>query len=81
MQVQIHRNAKAELSDRISKCEANMKIVYKKGILTVANYYQNPRGLEMKTHTFFTDACESSYGITIIENWLDGSVTDTELET
>lgn len=37
MQVQIHKNAKAELTDRISKDETNLNIVYKKGILTVVN--------------------------------------------
>lgn len=37
MQVQIYKNAKAELTDRISKGETNLKIVYKKGIPTVVN--------------------------------------------
>ena len=46
----------------------------------VSIYYQNVRGLNSKTHTFFSNYCDMSFNIiALTDTWLNDSVSDSEL--
>ena len=48
--------------------------------ILVPIFYQNVRGLNRKTHKFFTNCCDMSFKlIALTETWLNDSVFNSEL--
>ncbi|CAH0558646.1 unnamed protein product [Brassicogethes aeneus] len=79
MQIKLYKTVKEELNARIENGERKLNVP-KDSPKSLCIYYQNTRGLNSKTNTFYKSCCCLDYDIICItETWLSNSVNSSEL--